>query len=140
MLDTQTIACIIIICWVLKYITNPIYNYIKYYQKKNDSNNVTNNESNNVTNNESNNVTNDNIYILKKNTNSCSDMSILHNPVNIDKHEYSSIMPIQKISNECFRCSQKLYNYRNKVDYFAYDRQLCEVCWHKATRSINIQS
>ena len=48
-----------------------------------------------------------------------------------DKH-----IPIQKRSNECFRCNQKLYSYFNKKDFYAYDKQVCESCWNNLKRNI----
>jgi len=115
------IACIIIICWVLWFVIAPLCTYIKYYQKKNYPYSVKKKDT----------------IIFKKNTISCSDMTLLHDSEDIDDHVYDSAMPIQKVSNECFRCSQEVYSFENNVNYFAYDRELCGICWHKITRNIN---
>ena len=107
------IACIIVICGTLWFVSTYIFNYLIYYHRKEYASN------------------------LKKKTVSFSNIMQLDDCEDIDESTYNSIIPIQKRSNECFRCSQRLYNYRKKINYFAYDSELCETCWYKATRNIN---
>lgn len=52
-----------------------------------------------------------------------------------DNIRYNST-PIQKRSNECFRCNQKLYSYFNQRDFYAFDKQVCETCWNNLKRNV----
>ena len=45
-------------------------------------------------------------------------------------------LPVQKRSNECFRCNRKLNTFGNCRDFYAFDQQLCENCWNNLNYNI----
>ena len=46
-----------------------------------------------------------------------------------DEENITGVLPIQR-SFECFQCKRKLSGYYKK-DFFAYDREYCELCWKR---------
>jgi hypothetical protein len=45
-----------------------------------------------------------------------------------EEYDTSLLSPIQK-SHECFQCHIELQGF-NKQNYFAFDKEYCEICWN----------
>lgn len=63
-----------------------------------------------------------------------SEKELLQNSNNTLSYNSKSCDAIQT-SNTCNRCNRKLYKY-NSVDYFAFDKQYCKICWQKINYNI----
>ena len=83
---------------------------------------------------------NDDIKIKIKNSpKSFSDFGVFlpideMDPLTREVESTYSCSSIQK-TDICFRCKKNLYGSRS-VDYFAFDRQYCRMCWQKINRNI----